>query len=105
MLQLKNASPDAVIFVSYTSDAILFIKTMHNLGYKPPILIGDDSGFSDNAFVEAVGDLAQGAIDRSSFDAGKPGSVPFRGERRCSTRRPAATWTTPPRAACRGSWR
>jgi branched-chain amino acid transport system substrate-binding protein len=77
VLQLKNAAPDAVIFVSYTSDAILFIKTMHNLGYKPPILIGDDSGFSDNAFVEAVGDLAQGAINRSSFDAGKPGSVPF----------------------------
>jgi branched-chain amino acid transport system substrate-binding protein len=77
VLQLKSASPDAVIFVSYTSDAILFIKTMHNLGYKPPIVIGDDSGFSDNAFVEAVSDLAQGVINRSSFDIGKPGSVPF----------------------------
>jgi branched-chain amino acid transport system substrate-binding protein len=77
VLQLKSASPDAVIFVSYTSDAILFIKTMHNLGYKPAILIGDDSGFSDNAFIAAVGDLAQGTIDRSSFDPGKPGSVPY----------------------------
>jgi branched-chain amino acid transport system substrate-binding protein len=77
VLQLKNASPDVVVFVSYTSDSILFLKTMHNLGYKPPILIGDDSGFSDNAFVDAVGDLAQGAINRSSFDIGKPGSVPF----------------------------
>ncbi len=77
VLQLKSANPDAVIFVSYTSDAILFVKTMHNLGYKPPILIGDNSGFSDNAFVEAVSDLAQGAINRSSFDVGKPDSVPF----------------------------
>jgi branched-chain amino acid transport system substrate-binding protein len=77
VLQLKNNNPDVVIFISYTSDAILFLKTMHNLGYKPPIVIGDDSGFSDNAFVQAVGDLAQGAINRSSFEIGKPGSIPF----------------------------
>jgi branched-chain amino acid transport system substrate-binding protein len=76
VLQLKNASPDVVVFISYTSDSILFLKTMHNLGYKPPIVIGDDSGFSDNAFVQAVSDLAQGAINRSSFDPGKPGSAP-----------------------------
>ena len=74
VLQLKNAKPDVAIFVSYTSDSILFMKTMHNLNYKPPILIGDDSGFSDNAFITAVGNLAQGVINRSSFDIGKPGS-------------------------------
>ena len=77
VLQLKNANPDVVVFISYTSDSILFLKTMHNLGYKPPVLIGDDSGFSDNAFVEAVSDLVQGAINRSSFDIGKPGSNSF----------------------------
>ena len=77
VLQLKAANPDAVIFVSYTSDSILFMKTMHSLGYKPPVLIGDDAGFSDNAFITTVGDLAQGAIDRSSFGIGKPGSVSF----------------------------
>jgi branched-chain amino acid transport system substrate-binding protein len=77
VLQLKSAAPDVVIFVSYTSDAILFVKTMHSLDYRPPILIGDDSGFSDNAFISAVSDLAQGVINRSSFDPGKPGSVPF----------------------------
>jgi branched-chain amino acid transport system substrate-binding protein len=77
VLQLKNAKPDVAIFVSYTSDSILFMKTMHNLNYKPPILIGDDSGFSDNAFIAAVGDLAQGVIDRSSFDIGKPGSSSY----------------------------
>jgi branched-chain amino acid transport system substrate-binding protein len=77
VLQLKSADPDAVIFVSYTSDAILFTKTMHTLNWKPPILIGDDAGFSDTAYIEAAGDLAQGAIDRSSFDAGKPGSASY----------------------------
>ena len=75
VLQLKQAKPDAVIFVSYTSDSILYLKTMHNLDYRPPVLIGDDSGFSDPAFAKAVGDLAQGAINRSSWDVGKPGGV------------------------------
>jgi branched-chain amino acid transport system substrate-binding protein len=77
VLQLKGAAPDAVIFVSYTSDSILFVKTMHSLDYKPSVVIGDDAGFSDNAFITAVGPQAQGAIDRSSYDIGKPGSVPF----------------------------
>jgi branched-chain amino acid transport system substrate-binding protein len=77
VLQLKSADVDAVIFVSYTSDSILFMKTMHTLNWKPPILIGDDSGFSDNAFIEAVGDLAQGVFNRSSYDIGKPGSASF----------------------------
>ena len=77
VLQLKSAQPDVVVFVSYTSDSILFMKTMHNLDYKPPVLIGDDSGFSDAAFISAVGDLAEGAVNRSSFDIGKPGTVSF----------------------------
>jgi branched-chain amino acid transport system substrate-binding protein len=77
VLQLKSADVDAVIFVSYTSDSILFMKTMHTLNWKPPLLIGDDSGFSDNAFIEAVGDLAQGVFNRSSYDIGKPGSASF----------------------------
>jgi branched-chain amino acid transport system substrate-binding protein len=77
VLQLKSADVDAAIFVSYTSDSILFMKTMHTLNWKPPILIGDDSGFSDNAFIEAVGDLAQGVFNRSSYDIGKPGSSSY----------------------------
>ncbi len=75
VLQLKNFDADVVIFVSYTSDSILFMKTMRTLNWKPPMLIGDDSGFSDNAFIEAVGDLAQGVINRSSFSLGAADSA------------------------------
>jgi branched-chain amino acid transport system substrate-binding protein len=74
VLQLKTVQPDVVIFISYTADTILYFKTMKNLDYLPPIIIGDDAGFSDPAFVPNVGDLAQGAINRSAFDAGKPGT-------------------------------
>jgi branched-chain amino acid transport system substrate-binding protein len=75
VLQLKDKSPDCVIFVSYTSDAMLYVKTMQALGYKPPIVIGDNSGFSDAAFLKNVGNISQGAINRSAWDIGKPGSV------------------------------
>ncbi len=74
VLQLKSANPDVVIFISYTADSILYFKTMKNLDYQPPIVIGDDAGFSDPSFIPNVGDLAQGALDRSAFDIGKPGS-------------------------------
>ncbi len=78
VLQLKDKNPDCVIFVSYTSDAILYVKTMQALGYKPPIVIGDNSGFSDAAFLKNVGSLAQGAINRSAWDIGKPDSVTYK---------------------------
>jgi len=77
VLQLKEKNPDVVIFISYTADAILYVKTMKNLDYKPPMVIADDSGFSDPAFVNAVGDLAQGVVNRSAWDIGKPGSASY----------------------------
>ena len=75
VLQLKEKKPDVVIFISYTADAILYMKTMKNLEYKPPMVIGDDTGFSDPSFVPAVADIAQGAMNRSAWAIGKPGSV------------------------------
>jgi branched-chain amino acid transport system substrate-binding protein len=73
VLQLKSANPDAVIFISYSADTILYFKTMKNLDYLPPVIIGDDAGFSDPSFIPNAGDLAQGALNRSAFDIGKPG--------------------------------
>jgi branched-chain amino acid transport system substrate-binding protein len=74
VIQLKTLQPDAVIFVSYTADTILYFRTMKNLDYLPPLIIGDDAGFSDPTFIPNAGDLAQGAINRSAFDIGKAGS-------------------------------
>ncbi|MEJ0077404.1 MAG: ABC transporter substrate-binding protein [Alphaproteobacteria bacterium] len=77
VLQLKDKKPDAVIFISYTADTVLYFKTMKNLDYLPPIIIGDDAGFSDPTFIPNVGDIAQGAVNRSAWDTGKPGSISF----------------------------
>jgi branched-chain amino acid transport system substrate-binding protein len=78
VLQLKERQPDVVIFISYTSDSILYIKTMKNLDYMPQMVIGDDTGFSDPSFIPAVGDIAQGAMNRSAWDIGKPGSTTYK---------------------------
>ena len=78
VLQLKEAQPDVAIFISYTSDAILYARTMRAQGYRPPILIGDNSGFSDDNFVQTAGDIAQGIINRSAFDPSRAGSNSFK---------------------------
>jgi branched-chain amino acid transport system substrate-binding protein len=75
VLQLKEKNPDVVIFISYTSDAILYAKTMKDLNWKPSIMIADDAGFNDPSFVNTSGALVDGLINRSSFAVGKPGSV------------------------------
>jgi branched-chain amino acid transport system substrate-binding protein len=76
VLQLKEKNPDAAIFISYTSDAILYAKTMKALNWKPAILIADDAGFNDPAYVKEMGSVSEGLISRSVFAPGKPGSVP-----------------------------
>ena len=78
VLQLKDKKPDVVIFISYTADSILYIKTMKNFDYKPPMVLGDDSGFSDPSFVPAISDIGQGLMNRSAWDVGKPGSTTYK---------------------------
>ena len=75
VLQLKEKNPDVVIFISYTSDAILYAKTMKDLNWKPAIMIADNAGFNDPSFVSTSGALVEGLVNRSSFAAGKAGTV------------------------------
>jgi branched-chain amino acid transport system substrate-binding protein len=42
------------------------------------MIIGDDSGFSDPSFIPSVGTIAQGVMNRSAWDIGKPGSVTYK---------------------------
>jgi len=74
VLQLKEKKPDVVIMIAYTPDAILYQKTMQALDYKPPMIIADDSGYSDPSFIKAVGKISQGVFNRSSWSVGPAGS-------------------------------
>src|SRR3981189_308215 len=77
VLQLKEKNPDALIFISYTSDAILYAKTMKELNWKPGIMIADDAGFNDPSFVKTMASSVEGLVNRSAFAGGKPGTVPY----------------------------
>lgn len=74
VLQLKDKKPDVIIMIAYAPDAILYQKTMQALDYKPPMIIADDSGYSDPSFIKAVGKISQGVFNRSSWVVGPPGS-------------------------------
>ncbi len=78
VLQLKQKNPDLVIFVSYTSDAILFMKTFKNLGYRPKMVMAEDAGFSDPAFAQNVGNISEGVVNRDAWSIGRPGTPTFR---------------------------
>jgi branched-chain amino acid transport system substrate-binding protein len=65
--QLKSANADVLMPSSYTTDGILLIKTMAELGYKPNAIVAQAAGFSEKALYDAVGDKLEGVITRGSF--------------------------------------
>jgi branched-chain amino acid transport system substrate-binding protein len=65
--QLRAANADVLMPSSYTTDSILLIKTMAELGYKANAIVAQDAGFSDQALYEAVGNQLAGVISRSTF--------------------------------------
>jgi branched-chain amino acid transport system substrate-binding protein len=71
--RLKAANADVLMPSSYTSDSILILRAMNELGYKPKAIMAQAAGFQESAFVTGAGALAEGAMSRSSFalDAAK----------------------------------
>ena len=65
--QLKAAGADVLMPSSYTTDSILLVKTMAELGYKPNAIVAQSAGFSEQALYDAVGDKLEGVINRGSF--------------------------------------
>jgi branched-chain amino acid transport system substrate-binding protein len=71
--QIKAADADVIMPSSYTSDAILLMRGMHDVGYTPKAIMAQSAGFAEQAFIDAVGPLAEGVMSRSAFalDAAK----------------------------------
>jgi branched-chain amino acid transport system substrate-binding protein len=64
---LKAARPDVMLFASYTSDAILFVKTLRAQKAKPKIIWGQDAGFEKPEFRSTLGDSIVGILTRTVF--------------------------------------
>jgi branched-chain amino acid transport system substrate-binding protein len=65
--QLKAVNADVLMPSSYTTDGILLVKTMAELGYNANAIMAQDGGFSDKALYDAVGDKLENLISRSTF--------------------------------------
>jgi branched-chain amino acid transport system substrate-binding protein len=65
---LQAQGADVLVPTSYTSDAILTIKTARQLGYLPKLVVAQNAGYTDPTFITGVGkELAEGIATRSAF--------------------------------------
>ncbi len=64
---LKAARPDAMLFTSYTSDAILLVKTLKAQKAQPKVIWANDAGFEKPEFRSALGDSIEGILTRTVF--------------------------------------
>jgi branched-chain amino acid transport system substrate-binding protein len=65
--QIKAASADVLMPSSYTSDAILLLRGLHDIGYVPPAIMAQSAGFAERALFDAVGQQMEGVMSRSAF--------------------------------------
>ena len=64
---LQAVKPDCMLFASYTSDAILMIKTLKAQKASAKIIWGQDAGFEAPEFQTTLGDDVVGILTRTVF--------------------------------------
>lgn len=64
---LKASRADVLLFASYTSDAILMVKTLKAQRVRPRIIWGQDAGFEKPEFRSTLGDAIIGILTRTVF--------------------------------------
>lgn len=78
--RLKAANPDVFLPSSYTSDAILFVKTAKNLDYNPKLIVAQNAGWTDPTFVKEMGKDVEGHITRAPFALDMQAKKPMIGQ-------------------------
>jgi branched-chain amino acid transport system substrate-binding protein len=64
---MKASKANVLLFASYTSDAILMIKTLKAQKIQPKIIWGQDAGFEKPEFRSTLGDSIEGVLTRTVF--------------------------------------
>lgn len=54
VLRIKTANPDVIFMASYSSDAILYLKTFKEQNYTPKVLLGQRGGFVQTDFLDTM---------------------------------------------------
>jgi len=74
---IKAANADVFLPSSYTSDAMLFMRTAKELDYNPKLLVAQNAGYTDPTFLSTLGKDAEGVITRSPFNTDLAKTIPL----------------------------
>lgn len=74
---LKASNADVFLPSSYTSDAMLFMRTAKELDYNPKLLVAQNAGYTDPTFIATLGSDAEGVITRSPFNTDLAKTIPL----------------------------
>ncbi|MEE8297669.1 MAG: ABC transporter substrate-binding protein, partial [Hyphomicrobium sp.] len=77
--RLKAANADVLLPSSYTSDAVLFMRTAKELDYNPKLLLAQNAGYTDPSFLETMGIDEVGVNTRSPFNTDLDDQIPLFG--------------------------
>ncbi len=75
--RIKAANPDVLLPSSYTSDAMLFLRTAKELDYNPKLVVAQNAGYTDPTFLKTLGADAEGMITRSPFNNDLADTIPM----------------------------
>jgi len=75
--RIKAAVPDVFLPSSYTSDAMLFLRTAKELDYNPKLVIAQNAGYTDPTFLKQLGSDAEGAITRNPYNDDLSKTIPL----------------------------
>ncbi len=70
VLTMKSINPDVLVIDPYVSDAILLIKTMHEQGFKPKIIVAKATGIIDPNFLANVKQQGEGITTAVEWNKG-----------------------------------
>jgi len=74
---LKASNADVLLPSSYTSDAMLFMRTAKELDYNPKMLVAQNAGYTDPTLISTLGTDAEGVITRSPFNTDLAKTIPL----------------------------
>jgi len=72
VIKIKRAKPDAILFVSYAADAILFMNTLAEMQVNVKAMVGSGGGHADPTFIENTGKNCSYFFDAVEWAADLP---------------------------------
>lgn len=75
--RVAQARPDIILTTDYLNDAVLIVQAYRRLGLDIPIFEVGAGGSLDPAFIERLGELANGFLGQNEFSKYAPGAREF----------------------------